>query len=78
MYAMRIAVRQYYSEFVSLWGLAAGTIFIPPLLHIIAPDSSAIAVYLYPPLGDVEGIAVVTTIGFLLASTFVVFTCRES
>ncbi len=75
---MRITVRQYYSEFVSLWGLAAGSTLVPPLLHIVAPDSSAIAAYLYPPLGDVEGIAIAATIGFLLASTFVAFTCCES
>jgi hypothetical protein len=75
---MRIAVRQYYGEFASLWGLAAGSTFIPPLLHLIAPDSSMIAAYLYPPLGDVEGIAIAATIGVWLASTFVVFTCCES
>jgi hypothetical protein len=75
---MRITVRQYYGEFVSLWGLAAGSTFVPPLLHLIAPESSAIAAYLYPPLGDVEGIAVAATIGFWLATTFVVFICCES
>lgn len=75
---MRITVRQYYGEFASLWGLAAGSTFVPPLLHLIAPDSSAVAAYLYPPLGDVEGIAIAATIGFWLASTFVVFTCCES
>lgn len=78
MHTMRITVRQYYGEFVSLWGLAAGSTFVPPLLHLVAPDSSAIAAYLYPPLGDVEGIAVAATIGFWLASTFVVFTSCEA
>jgi hypothetical protein len=75
---MRITVRQYYGEFASLWGLAAGSTLVPPLLHLVAPESSAIAAYLYPPLGDVEGIAIAATIGFWLASTFVVFTCCES
>jgi hypothetical protein len=75
---MRVTVRQYYEQFVSLWGLAAGAPFVPPLLHVFIPDSSAIAAYIYPPLGDVEGIAVAATIGILLVSTFVIFTCCES
>lgn len=75
---MRITVRQYYGGFVSLWGIAAGAPFIPPLLHAFFPDTSRLADYLYPPLGDAEWIAVAATIGFLLASTFVVFTCCES
>ena len=75
---MRITVRQYYGGFVSLWGIAAGAPFIPPLLHAFFPDTSRLADYLYPPLGDAEWIAVAATIGFLLASTFVAFTCCES
>jgi hypothetical protein len=73
-----ISVRQYYQGFVSLWGLAAGAPFVPPLLHVFIPDSSAFAEYLYPPLGDIEWVAVAATVGFLLATTFVVFTCRQS
>jgi MFS family permease len=75
---MRITVRQYYGGFVSLWGLAAGAPFVPPLLHVFIPDSSKLADYLYPPLGDVEFVAVAATVGCLLVSTFVVFTCCES
>lgn len=70
---MSITVRQYYEKFVSLWGLAAGAPFIPPLLHVFIPGSSAIAAYLYPPLGDIGEIAVAATIGLLLISTIVIF-----
>jgi len=75
---MKISVRQYYQAFVSLSGLAAGVPFVAPLLHLFFPDSSAVADYLYPPLGDVEGLAVAATIGFLVATTFVVFACCQS
>jgi uncharacterized membrane protein YfcA len=75
---MRITIRQYYTGFASLWGLAAGASFVPALLHAFIPDSSAAAEYLYPPLGDAELIAVAATLGFLLATTFVVFTCCQS
>jgi hypothetical protein len=73
-----ISVKQYYEGFIGLWGLAAGAPFVPPILHVFIPDSSAAAEYLYPPLGDIEWIAVAATVGFLLATTFVVFTCRQS
>lgn len=74
---MKITVRQYYQGFVSLLGLVAGMPFVAPLLHLFFPDSSAVAEYLYPPLGDVEFIAVAATVGFLFATTFVVFTCCQ-
>jgi hypothetical protein len=72
---MKITVRRYYGGFVSLQGLVAGVPFIPPLLHVFMPDSTAFAEYLYPPLGDIEWIAVAGTVGILLATTFVVFAC---
>ncbi len=75
---MKISVRQYYEGFVSLWGIAAAAPFVPPLLHFFMPDSSVAAAYLYPPLGDIEWIAIAATVGVLLASTFVVFTCCQS
>jgi hypothetical protein len=75
---MKITVRQYFQGFVSLLGLAAGVPFVAPLLHLFFPDSSAVAEYLYPPLGDVEWIAVSATVGFLLGIAFVVFTCCQS
>lgn len=74
----KITVRQYYQGFVSLLGLVAGVPFVAPLLHLFFPDSSAVAEYLYPPLGDVELIAVAATVGFLFATTFVVFICCQS
>ena len=55
---MCIAVRKYYGGFVSLAGIAAGIPFLPPLLHLFMPDTSAFAAYLYPPLGDIEQIAI--------------------
>jgi hypothetical protein len=73
----KITVRQYYQGFVSLLGLVAGVPFVAPLLHLFFPDSSEVAEYLYPPLGDVELIAVAATIGFLFATTVVVFTCCQ-
>ena len=75
---MKISVGHYYAGFISLWGIAAGAPFVPPLLHFFMPDSSAAAAYLYPPLGDVEWIALAATVGLLLATTFVVFTCCQS
>jgi hypothetical protein len=75
---MKITVRQYYEGFVSLFGLVASVPFVAPLLHLFFPDSSAVADYLYPPLGDVEWIAVAATVGFLAATTFVVFSCCQS
>ena len=59
-------------------GLAAGAPFIPPLLHVFMPDSTAFAEYLYPPLGDIEWIAVAATVSILLATTFIVFVCCQS
>jgi hypothetical protein len=75
---MKITVRQYFQGFVSLLGLVAGVPFVAPLLHLFFPDSSAVAEYLYPPLGDVEWIAVAATVGFLLGTAFLVFTCCQS
>jgi hypothetical protein len=74
----KITARQYYQGFASLLGLVAGVPFVAPLLHLFFPDSSAVAEYLYPPLGDVEFIAVAATVGFLFATTFVVFNCCQS
>lgn len=73
-----MTVQRYYGGFVSLFGVAASTPFIPPLLHLFIPDSSAFADYLYPPLGDFEWIGVAATIGILFVVTFVVFHYCES
>jgi hypothetical protein len=75
---MTITLKQYFRAFANLWGIAAGAPFVGPLLHLFFPNSSAVAEYLYPPLGDVEWIAVAATVGFLLATMFAVFTCCQS
>jgi hypothetical protein len=75
---VRITVRQYYRGFVSLLGLVAGIPFISPLLHLFFPNSSKVADYVYPPLGDVEWIAIIATLGFLFATTYVVFTSLQA
>lgn len=75
---MKVPVRQYYLGFVSLYGIMAGLPFVPPLLHVFMPNSTALAEYLYPPLGDIEWIAVAATIGVMLSITFVVFACCRS
>ena len=74
---MKVTVLQYYRGFVGLQGFAAGVPFVPPLLHACLPDSSTIAEYLYPPLGDAQRIAFTGTVGFLFLTTFVVFTCCQ-
>jgi hypothetical protein len=73
-----VTIQQYYSGFVNLFGVAASVPFIPPLLHLFMPESSAFADYLYPPLGDFEWIGVAATIGVLIVSTFVVFHYGDS
>lgn len=75
---MQITVRQYYSGFVSLFGVAASTAFIPPLLHLFMPESSEFADYLYPPLMDFKWIGIAATIGVLMVATYVVFVYCES
>jgi hypothetical protein len=46
---------------------------IPPLLYACFSDSNRFAENLYPPLGDLQQIAVTSTVGFLLLATFLVF-----
>jgi hypothetical protein len=76
---MSVTAQQYYCGFIRLRGAAAWFSFLPALIHLFIPDSSAIAAILYPPLGDIDGIAVTATIAVLLISTWVVFTrCRSS
>jgi uncharacterized membrane protein len=42
------------------------------------PDSSTIAEYLYPPLGDIQPLAFTATFIFLLLTTIVVFACNQA
>jgi hypothetical protein len=75
---MKVTVRQYYRGFVSLFGIFAGVTFLPPVLHFFIPDSSAIAEYLYPPLGDSQQLTLAATFLVLSLTTYVVFKWRES
>jgi hypothetical protein len=72
---MKVTIWQYYKSFLDLKLLFAGVPFLPLLLHLCVPDSTTFAEYLYPPLGDVQRLAFAATFGFLLLTTFVVFTC---
>lgn len=76
---MKVTVLQYYKGFLGLQALFAGVPFVPPLLHVFVPDSSTIAEYLYPPLGDSQQLTLVATVLLLLLTTFVVFKyCRSA
>jgi heme/copper-type cytochrome/quinol oxidase subunit 3 len=75
---MKVTVQQYYMGFGSWYALAAGIPFVPPLLRACVSDSSAIAEYLYPPLGDVQPLAFAATVIFLLLTTIVVFAFNQS
>jgi hypothetical protein len=75
---MKITVRQYYGGFRSLLGIFAGVPFVPPILHFFIPDSSTIAEYLYPPIGDSLQLALALTFLLLSLTTYVVFQYRQS
>jgi hypothetical protein len=72
---MKVTLGQYYKGFKSLYAIAASIPFLPPLLHIVVPDSNTFAQYLCPPLGDVQQLASTFTLIFLLLTTLVVFDC---
>lgn len=72
---MKITVAQYYKGFKKLYLLFAAIPIVPVLLRPFIPDSSRVAEYLYPPLGDVQQLASAGTVGFLLLITLVVFMC---
>jgi heme/copper-type cytochrome/quinol oxidase subunit 3 len=74
---MKVTVQQYYRGFGSWYALAAGIPFAPLLFRACVPDSSTIAEYLYPPLGDVQQLAFAATVFFLLLTTIMVFACNQ-
>jgi len=75
---MRVSLPQYCKGFWSLKGLFAGVPFLIPLLRVCLPDSSELAGYLYPPLGDFQRLGFAATIGTLLLSMLVVHASCES
>lgn len=75
---MKVTVKQYYRSFRSFYLLLAGVPFASPLLRACIPDSSKVAEYFYPPLGDFQRLALAATAGTLLLTTIVVFICCQS
>jgi len=76
---MRVKPQQYFRTFGSLKGLFAVVPFLVPLLRVCLPDSSKLAGYLYPPLGDFQRLGFACTIGALLLSMyFVYFFCEKA
>lgn len=72
---MKLTIKQYYRGFVSLYGGIAGVPFLLPIIRFLAPDSNTFARYLFPPLGNVQRLALTGTVMFLLLNTIVVFIC---
>ena len=73
---MKVPLARYYRSFLDLKGLIASASFIPPILHYVG-GSSAFVNGLYPPLGDFQVLGVVSTVGFLLLVTFLVYIAAE-
>lgn len=73
-----MTLREYYKAFRNVYLLGAGSGFILPLVHVAFGSLSLTASCLYPPLGDLDGIAIALTLGFLLLTTYVVLGCLES
>ena len=79
---MKVTLVQYYRGFRSLYGALATIPFALPLVHIFGhiftPDSSIFA-YLYPPLGDVQILALAVTFLVLFTATLVVYvSCKAA
>jgi hypothetical protein len=72
---MKVTIGRYYKSFASLQGALGCLPFLPPVLKAFLSDSSGIAEYLFPPLGDSQQVVFAGTVGLLLFTTFVVFTC---
>jgi hypothetical protein len=70
---MTVTIGQYYMGFANLRAFFAAIPFVPLLFHWLNLGSDAI--YLFPPLGDVQVIALAGSFGVLLVATFVVFVC---
>jgi hypothetical protein len=72
---MKISISQYYKGFKSFYGLITGIPLVVPGLRLCVPDSSALAGYLFPPLGDAQHLLLTLTVAILLVLTYVVFVC---
>lgn len=72
---MRLTIKEYYKGFKSLYGWIAGVPFILPILRVLVPDSTTFARYLFPPLGNVQQLALTATVLFLVLTTIVVYIC---
>src|SRR5580698_1891615 len=66
---MPITLRQYYKAFVSLYGLLSALPLVS-VVSILMPNG-----LFYPPLGNVQPFAMVTTGIFVLVATLIVFSC---
>jgi hypothetical protein len=75
---MRVSIRQYGKAFFSVHGALGGLSFIPTLIGAGMGDSARIPDYFYPPLGDVQPIALAGTIAFGLLSIYIVYVCCEN
>jgi hypothetical protein len=74
----RVSLLNYYKGFWSVYAFGAGVGFLPPLIHQLLGDSTTATGLLYPPLGDMQTLAVFLTLGFLLSTTLLVFFCCRS
>lgn len=75
---MRVSIQQYGKAFLSLHGVLGGLSFIPTLIGAVMGDSRSVPDYFYPPLGDVQLIALAGTIAFGLLSIYIVYVCCEN
>jgi hypothetical protein len=65
---MNISVKRYCKG-----GLVAVFSIVVPVLRVFVPDSSPLAGYLFPPLGDSQRLLLTLTVAILLSITCVVF-----
>jgi hypothetical protein len=69
-----MTIKQYYESYKSLLGIFAGIVTVSPLLTLIPLEFSK---YIFPPLGNIDIIARLGTVGFALLTTYVVYFCQE-
>jgi hypothetical protein len=75
---VKVTLPQYYRGFLSLYGALAPIPFVPPLIHILTPDSGRFAC-LYPPLGDMQILPLAATSLVLFTATLVVYvSCKAA
>ena len=74
---MKVTLRQYYRTYKSVQGCLAGLPFVPPLLSSWVSDSSTMAGYIFPPLGDSGHIVFLFTLVLLLAATYAMYWMQD-